>query len=132
MTERDLGRLLAGLAPRLDPASWVFVSLRGTPPAGLAPLMTFREDEGLTCILPPETARSIGAPDAPVFRRITLTVHSSLEAVGLTAAVAAALTGRGISANVVAAFHHDHLFVPAERVEEALASLEALAAKGDH
>ena len=55
-----------------------------------------------------------------MFRRITLGVRSSLEAVGLTAAVAAALTDAGISANVVAAFHHDHVFVPADRAEAAL------------
>ena len=53
-------------------------------------------------------------------------VHSSLAAVGLTAAVAAALADHGISANVVAAFYHDHIFVPAERAEEALAALRAI------
>jgi hypothetical protein len=55
-------------------------------------------------------------------------VHSSLEAVGLTAAVAGALTAAGISANVVAAFHHDHVFVPADRAEAAMAQLDLLRA----
>ena len=62
----------------------------------------------------------------PAFRRITLGVQSSLEAVGLTAAVAGALTAVGISANVVAAFHHDHVFVPAERAADAMARLDLL------
>ena len=91
--------------------------------------MTFREEEGLTA--DPRARRrprASACPTAPVFRRITLGVHSSLEAVGLTAAVAAALTAAGISANVVAAFHHDHVFVPADRAEDALACLRALQA----
>jgi hypothetical protein len=61
---------------------------------------------------------------------ITLRVHSSLAAVGLTAAVAAALSDHGISANVVAAYCHDHIFVPADRAEEALAALRSLQASG--
>jgi uncharacterized protein len=126
--ERDLARLIATLAPRLDPASWVFVALPGPLADDVAPLMTFREDEGLTCILPPEAARRLGLPDAPVFRRITLGVTSSLEAVGLIAAVAGALAAEGISANVVAAFHHDNVFVAAERAADAMACLARLSA----
>ena len=59
LMERDLARLLANLAPRLDPAPWVFVTVP-EPPPGAAPLMTFREDEGVTCILPPETPGGSG------------------------------------------------------------------------
>ena len=128
MPERDLARLLAGLAPGLDPDPWVFVTHPAPLPPQVAPLMTFREEEGLTAILSPGDARALGLPEQPVFRHITLRVHSSLEAVGLTAAVAAALTAAGISANVVAAFHHDHVFVPAGRAEAALACLRALQA----
>ena len=58
--------------------------------------------------------------------RITLQVHSSLTAVGLTARVADALAEAGISANMVAAIHHDHVFVPWERREESLAILHRL------
>ena len=126
--ERDLGRLLAGLDPRPDPEDWVFVAVAGVP-AGVAPLMTFREAEALTCIVTRGEARRAGLAEAPVFRRITLGVVSSLEAVGLTAAVAAALTDAGISANVVAAFHHDHVFVPAERAGEALDCLTRLSGR---
>ena len=128
MAERDLARLLAGLAPRLDPDPWVFVTHPTPLPAGLAPLMIFREAEGITAVLSPSEARALGLPDGPVLRRITLGVHSSLEAVGLTAAVATALTEAGISANVVAAFHHDHVFVPAGRADDALACLRRLQA----
>jgi hypothetical protein len=59
---------------------------------------------------------------------ISLTIHSSLAAVGLTAAIASALAEQGISANVVAAYFHDHLFVPWEQRLQAMAVLSALAA----
>jgi uncharacterized protein len=123
--EHDLGRLIAGLSPRLDPQPWVFVTIARLPP-NIDPLMTFREEEGLTCIVRPEEATDLGLSDRPAFRRITLSVASSLEAVGLTAAVASALTAVGISANIVAAFHHDHVFVPADRADEAVDRLERL------
>ena len=123
--ERHLGRLLAALDPRPDPRDWVFVAVDAVP-AGVAPLMTFREDEALTCVVTAAEAQAAGLPDGPVFRRISLGVQSSLEAVGLTAVVATALADAGISANVVAAFHHDHVFVPAERAAEALAALRRL------
>ena len=57
---------------------------------------------------------------------ITLTVHSSLEAVGLTAAFSNALAGAGISCNVIAAYHHDHIFVPVHSTEKAMAALQSL------
>lgn len=125
MAERNLARLIAELAPRLDPDPWVFVSLKNQP-ADSHPLMTFREEEGMTMIVHPDEARRLGLPGGPAFRRITLGVNSSLEAVGLTAAVASTLTAIGISANVIAAFHHDHVFVPADRAEDALACLERM------
>ncbi|MEQ8604071.1 MAG: ACT domain-containing protein [Marivibrio sp.] len=128
--ERDLTRLLAGLAPSLDPALYRFV-FSATPPDAerRAALMSFREAEGWTLILPADWPEAdVGSASAPM-ARLTLRVHSSLEAIGLTAAVAGALTQAGISANVVAAYHHDHLFVPAADGERALAVLEALAAR---
>jgi hypothetical protein len=130
LAERNLARLIAGLSPRLDDATWVFAALPTPLPEGLAPLMTFHEDEAVTCILSVAEARRLGLPTVPAFRRITLGVESSLEAVGLTAAVSGALTRAGISANVVAAFHHDHVFVPADRAADAMACLELLARGG--
>jgi len=55
-------------------------------------------------------------------------VHSSLEALGLTAAVSAALTEAHISCNVLAGFHHDHLLVPVADADRALEILHELAA----
>jgi hypothetical protein len=115
--ERDLERLLAGLAPELDPVEHGFE----TAPEAALPDGAFaliREREGVSRIGPGRG-----------WARITLTVHSDLEAVGLTARVAAALAERGIAANVVAGLHHDHLFVPWARREEAVAALGALSAE---
>lgn len=126
-----LGDLLAGLAPALHPDEMVFATVPGrlTDYADWDPLASFREDEGLTLVLPRHRAEAEGLGFDGVFRQITLTVHSSLDAVGLTAAVASRLNDHGIPANVVAAFHHDHVFVPAHRADDALQALEALSAE---
>ena len=58
-----------------------------------------------------------------VYKLISLNVHSSLDAVGLTAAFSAKLAEKNISANVVAAYYHDHIFVPEEKAEQALAAI---------
>ncbi|HEV2899059.1 MAG TPA: ACT domain-containing protein [Pseudaminobacter sp.] len=124
----DLQQLLAGMEPELRDGEFVFCTLANGNIADLArldPLGMFREAEGLTLILPRETAEREGLAGAPM-RMITLTVHSSLEAVGLTAAFSTWLAREGIGANVVAAFHHDHIFVPAADAEKAIAALKAL------
>jgi len=74
-------------------------------------------------VLSVESALRAGLAFEARFRQITLKVHSSLEAVGLTAAVAAELTKSNISANVIAAHFHDHVFVPSERAEDAMNAL---------
>ncbi|WP_017665427.1 ACT domain-containing protein [Porphyrobacter sp. AAP82] len=111
----DLAGMLAGMAPLLDAQAWAFALVEGAPPEEAFAII--REDEGTTAIL---------ADPSGDFARITLTVHSALDGVGLTAAVAGVLAERGIACNVVAGFHHDHLFVPRARAEEAMAALAAL------
>jgi hypothetical protein len=127
--ETDLNVLISHMRPMLDPEPYVFCTFANRSFEDLAeyePVGLFAETEGTTAILPVERARELGLADAEWFRRITLTVHSSLEAVGLTAAIANALAREGIPANVVAAFFHDHVFVPAEKAEEALQALRKL------
>ena len=87
---------------------------------------TFREVEGLSLLVSVDAARDGGFTDSPEMAMITLSVYSDLEGVGLTAAVSGVLAEAGIAANVIAAYHHDHVFVPAERAQEALALLKAL------
>jgi hypothetical protein len=123
--ETDLVTLLRSMHPVLDPARYVFASVRLVPD-DVTPVVTVREEEGLTLVLERDEADRAGVGYEYVAARITLQVHSSLAAVGLTAAVAAALTEHDISCNVVAGFFHDHLFVPLDRADEALEALEAL------
>ena len=111
--ERDLSRLLQALDPHLDPERYSF-SATSNLSLEEGDFAILREAEGLTVI------RVDPSGD---WARISLGVHSSLEAVGLTAALSSRLADLGISANIVAALHHDHIFVPWDRREEALRAL---------
>lgn len=117
--------MIAQMAPRLTPGRFVFVT--GAPEAlSASALATYREDEGMSLILPLEVAATAGLDTTLPMRCITLQVHSALDGVGLTAAVADALAGAAIPCNVVAAYHHDHIFVPEDRTDDAMACLTAL------
>lgn len=120
----DLEQLLAQLNPQLREGVYVFCTRPTLPQALLEEAVgCFREAEGWTLILPEAAARQGELAYSLRCAWITLQVHSDLAAVGLTAAVAMALAAANLPANVVAAFYHDHLFVPAERAQEALAVL---------
>jgi uncharacterized protein len=126
----DLVQLLRTLEPVLNPGVFAFCSVPfDADLRDLQPLATFREQEGLTLIVPEEGAAAAGLQ--VLFRSawITLKVHSDLQAVGLTAAFSRALGEAGISCNVVAAAFHDHIFVPVDRAAEAVARLRALQAE---
>ncbi len=130
-TVRQTRQMLALMNPLLDAGEVVFCTTadaavaRGAQPLALG---SFREAEGVSLILPRAAAEALGFPVVLPMRRIELTVHSTLDGVGLTAAIASALAAQGIPCNVVAAFHHDHLFVPSGMAEQALAVLTALQA----
>lgn len=122
-----LSEMLTALAPTLHAGTYAFVSVPFDRDfAGLDPVATFREDEGLTLVLDEERARAAGLPILFRAAWITLSVHSELAAVGLTAAVSAALADAGIACNVLAAAHHDHLFVPVESAQAAIDVLRRL------
>jgi hypothetical protein len=124
--ETNLTALLASMSPVLLDDEYVFCSVPGGQYGDyqtLSPLATFRESEGLTLVLTKAAAIEGGLSFESVFKGITLTIHSSLDAVGLTAAVANKLTEKGISANVIAAYYHDHIFV---QTEKAALAIEAL------
>ncbi len=123
---RDTADMIAGMAPSLDPELYHFCLVADTTLVELA-LASFIEDEGLSLILSDTVAQTHGLTTDMPMRRITLTVHSALDGVGLTAAVATALSDAGIPCNMVAAYHHDHAFVPAAQADDALAVLKQLA-----
>ena len=126
--ETDLTKLRRDMDPELHAGEYVFCFFDSPNlPETIEPIGLFREKEGLTVILPKAEADQLGLPYTFVGAWITLNVHSALDAVGLTAAVAQALTRAGISCNVVAAYYHDHIFVPSKDAERALEALRALA-----
>ena len=130
--ESDLLTLIAQMSPSLDDQVWAFASVDevSSEYAAEHALATFRETEGATLIVPWERADEFDVCSEPM-ARITLNIHSSLEAVGLTAAVSQALASEAISANVVAGFYHDHIFVPQTMGERAVACLKLLSAAAE-
>ncbi|MBR1173120.1 ACT domain-containing protein [Bradyrhizobium sp. KB893862 SZCCT0404] len=126
--ERDLDALLKGMNPEMMDGTFVFCVLAPgvNIPATINPMLTFREREGITLVMLREEAEAAGLSHAFASRLITLTVHSALDAVGFLAAITARLAGAGISVNAVSAFHHDHLFVPVDRADEAMAILHEI------
>jgi hypothetical protein len=125
MAERDLARMLQGMEPVLHAEAYGFALWPGGA-MPFAPFATVAEEEGLTVVAGLEEMGRAGLVSEH-WARISLTIHSDLEAVGLTAAFSAALAKEGISCNVVAGFYHDHLFVQWDRRFEALTALERLA-----
>jgi hypothetical protein len=131
--EKNLNKLIASMTPVLNDNEYVFGTLETFEYAQLAllnPICTFQEKEGLTVILSKAKADKFNITYAGTFKCITLNVHSSLDAVGLTAAVATKLTQANISANVVAAYYHDHIFIAAKDAQKALTSLIELTKQG--
>lgn len=125
--EKDLSTLLKTMRPTLNEGDYVFCVL---PELGAIPLdatlMLFKEAEGYTIILTRETADQYQMAYSFVASWITLSVHSDLEAVGLTAAFANALADGNVSCNVVAAFYHDHIFVDKKDAGKAMEILQHL------
>ncbi len=116
------------MTPKLNPGEYVFTSAKDLDNVLRADtLFEFKEAEGITLIIDRKKADSLGLPYSYVTAWITLTVHSSLEAVGFTAAFSAAMADENISCNVVAAYYHDHIFVPQKDAGKAVGILEALA-----
>lgn len=130
--EKNLDKLLSAMSPALIAGEFVFCSFekaRYGDHSELEPIAAFTESEGLTLVIPKSKADQHGIKYESVFRCITLTVHSSLDAVGLTAAFSSKLAEHGISANVMAGYFHDHIFVQNELAENAMAAISELTGK---
>lgn len=120
--ETNLEILLKSMQPILRDGEFVFctIPLQRLRELDLTPIGQFQEDEGLTVILQREQAEKVGLQYTYIARMITLSVHSSLDAVGFLAAVAGKLAQHGISVNPVSAYYHDYLFVPADKANDAM------------
>ena len=119
--EKNLEILLKKMKPTLNEGDYVFCTKKDVKEIDFNDVIfTFKEQEGITIVLKQEIADRLQLEYSFVAKWITLTVHSSLEAVGLTAAFSKALTEENISCNVVAGYFHDHIFVDKKDAQKAL------------
>ncbi|MDN3549365.1 ACT domain-containing protein [Mucilaginibacter aquaedulcis] len=126
--ETNLQTLLKNMTPVLNPGDYVYCNVSALDNIDTNHILgLFKESEGFTIILKKEIADELNLQYTYIAAWITLTIHSSLEATGLTAAFAAALAQENISCNVVAAYYHDHIFVAKKDAERAMETLRKLA-----
>lgn len=128
--ETNLEKLLASMAPELMDGEYVFCTFpnaRYGDYQDLEPVAAINESEGLTLLIPKSKADEKNFAYETAFKGISLSVHSSLDAVGLTAAFSSKLAEHGISANVFAGYYHDHIFVQSELAQSAIEALNEIA-----
>ena len=125
--ETNLDQLIANMEPVLNTGEYVFTTVQDTAniPRSKS-ICEMKEPEGITVILQKEDAVTLGLSFEYVASWITLKVHSSLEAIGLTAAFSSALSAQQISCNVVAGYFHDHIFINKKDAQKALTVLKEL------
>ncbi|KAF7585665.1 hypothetical protein BBP40_010346 [Aspergillus hancockii] len=133
--ETNLPNLLHTMHPTLDSETYVFLTtttpLTSLPLQTLQPQMLFQETEGLTLITTKAIAEAHNFRDYTFpCRKISLKVHSSLEAVGLIATISTKLAAHGVSTNVVSGYFHDHIFVPEGMEERAMGVLREMMGSG--
>lgn len=127
--ETNLQTLLQNMRPELRAGEFVYCTIEPTAASelSLSPIGTFLEDEGLTLILTKAEAEANQLDFMYPSRKITLNVHSSLDAIGFLAAITAKLAQQDISVNAISAYFHDHLFVPSDKVDDAMRVLNDIA-----
>ena len=125
--ETNLNTLLKNMTPVLNEGDYVYCTTPSLNNINTGDIIAFfKEQEAITLILKKETADQLRLEYSYVAAWITLTIHSSLEATGLTAAFATALAKENISCNVMAAYYHDHIFVAKKDADRAIAALKKL------
>jgi hypothetical protein len=127
--KRETNAMLSGMMPALTEEEFVFCTTGDAEiiaRIGASAFSWIREEEGITLILTRSAAKSLGFDDSKPMRRIVLQVFSALDGVGLTAAVATALATEGIPCNMIAGYHHDHVFVPSAMADRAVTVLRDL------
>lgn len=125
--ETNLATLLKNMTPVLNEGDYVYCTASSVPQIDTNNILgLFKEAEGFTVILKKEIADQLQLEYSYIAAWITLSIHSSLAATGLTAAFATALAQEGISCNVVAAYYHDHIFVAKEDADSAMNALKKI------
>lgn len=128
IAKTDISGLLNSMDPKLHPERYVFATVSRAIAGQLqfTPIMSFSEEEGVTLILREDDAVKANISHEFICQKITLQVHSALEAVGFMAAISNKLMDVGVPCNVVAGYYHDHLFIPVDEVNIAMAALTEL------
>lgn len=125
--KRSVSSLIKNISPELNSGEFVFCTVTDQKALeGINLICSFREKESITAILPRQAADERGLPYSFIAAWITLNVYSPLDSVGFTALFANALAKEGIGCNVVAAYYHDHVFVPVNEAERAMKVLQSL------
>jgi len=126
--ETNLNTLLKNMTPMLHEGNYIYCTTPSLSNINANDIIAFfKEEEAFTLILKKEIADKLSLVYTYIAAWITLNIHSSLEATGLTAAFATALAQENISCNVVAAYYHDHIFVAKKDAERAMEALKKLA-----
>ena len=126
--ETDLDKILKSLNPELSEEEYIFCTYKNRSPKLIESdsWAIIQEQEGTTYILERRKAEKYQIEFESVFKRITIKIFSSLNAVGLTAVISRRLANLGISANIVSGYFHDHIFIPTEKANEAKRAIEEI------
>lgn len=121
-----MAALLRNMKPILHEGKYVFCTTEYIDNSILPNIvMIFKEKEAYTMILSKAVADTMMLHYEFEAAWITLNVYSQLDDVGLTAAFSKVLSDAHISCNVIAAYHHDHIFVPFADAKKAMDVLQS-------